>query len=117
MICESLLKEAKETLVILLAPFAPHMAEELWQELGYMTSVHKESWRTFDPDALVLEEVEIAIQINGKVKDRMLVAADLTADDLLDLVQGHEKFTEWTGGKTVVKIVPIPKKLVNIVVK
>ncbi|MCI8335738.1 MAG: leucine--tRNA ligase [Peptococcaceae bacterium] len=113
----SILKEGKETVVLLLAPFAPHMAEELWQELGHQTSVHKESWPGYDPEALVLDEVEIAIQINGKVKDRMMVAADLTADVLLALVQNDAKFTEWTGGKTVVKIVPIPKKLVNIVVK
>ena len=113
----AILKEAKETLVILLAPFAPHLAEELWQELGYTERVHKESWPDYDQEALVLDEVEIAIQINGKVKDRMMVAADLTAEGLLQLVQNDGKFSEWTGGKTVVKIVPIPKKLVNIVVK
>lgn len=113
----AILKEGKETLVLLLAPFAPHIAEELWQELGYNESVHKQSWCGYDPEALVLDEVEIAIQINGKVKDRMMVAADSTADSLLETVKTHEKFAEWTGGKDIVKIVPIPGKLVNIVVK
>ncbi len=109
--------EATNALVVLLAPFAPHFAEELWHELGYTDSVHKQPWPKYDPTALVQDEVEIVVQINGKVKDRMKVPADLSKDDMEKFVMEQGTVKELIEGKQIVKVVGVPKKLVNIVVK
>lgn len=109
--------EAIKALVILLAPFAPHITEELWSELGNTGSIHKQAWPQFDPAALVQDEVEIVVQINGKVRERMTVPAQLDKDELekyaleQDNVKGHIE------GKEIVKVIAVPKKLINIVVK
>ncbi len=109
--------EAVNTLVILLAPFAPHFAEELWHELGYTDSVHKQPWPGYDPAALVQAEVEIVVQLNGKVKSRMTVPADIDKDEMEKFVLEQDKIVELISGKQVVKVIAVPKKLVNIVVK
>ncbi len=109
--------EAINTLVILLAPFAPHFAEELWHELGYTDSVHKQPWPAYDPAALVQDEVEIVVQLNGKVKNRMTVPADMDKAAMEKYVLEQEKVMEMISGKQVVKVIAVPKKLVNIVVK
>ncbi|MBU7005931.1 leucine--tRNA ligase [Phosphitispora fastidiosa] len=109
--------EAVNTLVILLAPFAPHFAEELWHELGYPDSVHKQPWPEYDPAALVQDEVEIVVQLNGKVKSRMTVPADIDKDEMEKFVLEQDKIVELISGKQVVKVIAVPKKLVNIVVK
>ncbi|PKM83030.1 MAG: leucine--tRNA ligase [Firmicutes bacterium HGW-Firmicutes-14] len=109
--------EAMNSLVILLAPFAPHIAEELWHELGYTGSVHKQPWPHYDPAALVQNEVEIVIQINGKVKARMMVPADAGREDLEKFVLEKENVKGLTDEKSVVKVIAVPGKLVNIVVK
>ena len=109
--------EAVNTLVILLAPFAPHFAEELWHELGYTDSVHKQPWPGYDPAALVQDEVEIVVQLNGKVKSRMTVPADIDKDEMEKFVLEQDKIVELISGKQVVKVIAVPKKLVNIVVK
>ena len=109
--------EAVNSLVILLAPFAPHIAEELWHELGYTDSVHKQSWPKFDPAALVQDEVEIVVQINGKVRDRMMVPSDISKEDMEKLVLEQDGVRNLIEGKQLVKVVAVPKKLVNIVVK
>lgn len=109
--------EAINSLVILLAPFAPHIAEELWHELGYTGSIHKQPWPEFDPTALVQDEVEIVVQINGKVRDRMMAAASLGKDELEKYVLEQDNIKNLIQGRQIVKIVVVPKKLVNIVVK
>ncbi|WP_418790714.1 leucine--tRNA ligase [Phosphitispora sp. TUW77] len=109
--------EAINTLVILLAPFAPHFAEELWHELGNNDSVHKQSWPTYNPAALIQDEVEIVVQLNGKVKSRMMAPADFDKGQLENFVLKHEKVVELISGKQVLKVIVVPKKLVNIVVK
>lgn len=109
--------EAGENLVLLLAPFVPHIAEELWQELGHTQSVHKESWPAYSPEALIKDTVEIVVQINGKIKARLDVPANATQAELIAIAEQHPAFPEWTGGKAVVKQVAIPGKLVNLVVK
>jgi leucyl-tRNA synthetase len=109
--------EAINTLVTLLAPFAPHITEELWHELGYTESIHKQPWPEFDLAALAQDEVEIVVQINGKVRDRMMAAASLGKDELEKYVLEQDSIKNLIQGKQVVKIVVVPKKLVNIVVK
>jgi leucyl-tRNA synthetase len=109
--------EAINALIVLLAPFAPHIAEELWQAVGYEDSVHKQPWPEFDPAALVQDEIEIVVQINGKVKDRLMVPAGMDKAAMEKFAVEQDKIKGLIEGKTIVKVVGVPKKLVNIVVK
>ncbi|MEG6614859.1 leucine--tRNA ligase [Peptococcaceae bacterium 1198_IL3148] len=113
----AVLREALENVTILLAPFAPHITEELWQLLGYNNSVHKQLWPQYDEQALVEDEVTIVVQINGKVRERMLVPANINAEQLKENVMNQQKISELLAGKQVIKIIAVPGKLVNIVVK
>nr|WP_026319358.1 leucine--tRNA ligase [Anaeromusa acidaminophila] len=101
----------------LIAPFAPHMAEELWQLTGGNGSVHKQSWPVYDEAALQVEEVELVLQINGKVRDKIVVPVGLNAAELESLAMGQERVQQAIGDKKVVKVICVPQKLVNIVVK
>lgn len=113
-----LLREVSATLLKLLAPFAPHIAEELWRQvISGESSVHQQTWPAFDAEAVVLEEVEIVLQINGKVRDKIVVPAGLTPKELEKKALEQEKVTELLAGKQIVKIICVPQKLVNIVVK
>ncbi|MFA5881700.1 MAG: leucine--tRNA ligase [Eubacteriales bacterium] len=109
--------EAVNTLVTVLAPFAPHAAEELWHELGYTGSIHKQPWPKYDPAALVQDEVEIVVQVNGKVRDRMIIPADFSKEDMEKFVLEQDGVKKLMEGQQIVKVVGVPKKLVNIVVK
>ena len=110
-------REALEGILVLLAPIAPHITEELWGELGHTESIHLQPWPEVDESALVQDEVTVILQVNGKVRDRILVSADISAAELEKLVLEQPKVTEWTQGKTIVKVITVPGKLVNIVVK
>lgn len=110
-------REALESILILLAPFAPHITEELWAGLGKTESIHKQSWPEVDQAALVQDEVTIVLQVNGKLRDRIKVPAELSAEGLEQLVRDLPKLQEWTQGKTIVKVITVPGKLVNVVVK
>ncbi len=112
----ALLKQTAVQLVLLIAPFAPHIAEELWQQLQGEGSVHQQNWPDYDAQALVLDSVEIAVQVNGKIKARLQAPADLDAPALSQLIRQHGDYAAWTGGKEPKKIVAIPGRLVNIVV-
>ena len=101
----------------LIAPFAPHMAEELWQLTGGNGSVHKQSWPVYDDAALQVDEVELVLQINGKVRDKIVVPVGLNAAELETLALGQERVQQAIGDKKVVKVICVPQKLVNIVVK
>ncbi|WP_134687182.1 leucine--tRNA ligase [Brevibacillus migulae] len=107
---------ALRTLIVLLAPIVPHIAEELWQLIGNKDSVHEQTWPAYDPQALVLDEVEIAIQINGKVRDKLVVPNGLSKEELEAHVVNHEKTAGLIEGKTIRKVIAVPGKLVNIVV-
>ena len=100
----------------LIAPFAPHMAEELWQLIGGNGSVHKQSWPVYDDAALQMEEVELVLQINGKVRDKIVAPVGLNAAELETLAMGQERVQQAIGDKKVVKVICVPQKLVNIVV-
>lgn len=108
--------EMAEVLVKLMAPFAPHWSEELWHTpLRNTTSVHEQPWPDFDPSQAVSSEVELAVQINGKVKTRITVAADAAEDEIRETaLAAVSKATE---GKNIVKAIVIPGRLVNVVVK
>lgn len=110
-------KEALESILILLAPFAPHITEEIWSELGHQGSIHAEDWPAVDETALVQDEVTVVLQVNGKVRDRIQVPAEINSADLEARVRSLPRITEWTQGKELVKVITVPGKLVNLVVK
>ncbi len=112
-----LLKESVDSLILLLAPIVPHITEELWRMVGHDTSVHQTMWPSYDEDALREEELEIVVQVNGRVRGRLQVPADIDEVDLKSMAmdcQGIEPFVE---GKDIVRVIVVPGKLVNIVVK
>ena len=109
-------KEIAEVIVKLLAPMAPHWAEELWQDvLDNETSVHKEAWPEFDPNAAMASEVELAVQVNGKVKAKITVASDAAEDAIRETAL--EAIADATAGKDIKKVIVIPGRLVNVVAK
>ena len=109
--------EALESMVLLVSPFAPHIAEELWQELGFATSVHQAAWPQYNGEALKRDEIEVVLQINGKVRGRVTLPASLSQAETQEAVLALERTKELVEGKTVVKVICVPGKLVNIVVK
>ena len=113
----ALISEACKDLIIMLAPFVPHITEELWQIAGGCGSVHDEAWVEYDETALVKDEVEIVVQINGKVKDKMMISTGLSDDEIKEAALSNEKISEFTDGKQIVKVIVVKGKLVNIVVK
>lgn len=109
-------QEVATVLVKLLAPMAPHWAEELWQGLlGNVDSIHTQAWPDFDPEQAQAEEIELAVQVNGKVKARIKVAADAEEETVKQIA--HEAIASATEGQTIVKTIVIPGRLVNIVAK
>ena len=104
-------------LIIMLAPFVPHVTEELWQIAGGEGSVHDQMWVSYDETALVKDETEIVVQINGKVKDKMMISTGLSDDEIKAVALANEKIVELTSGKEIVKVIVVKGKLVNIVIK
>jgi leucyl-tRNA synthetase len=112
-----LLKSALDDLVRILSPFTPHLCEELWAQLGHETTVYRADWPVYDESALVRDTVEIVVQLNGKVKEKLSVPSGLTKEELISEAQTSEKVRALTCGKEIVKIIAVPDKLVNIAVK
>lgn len=110
-------EESVKDMLKLLSPFAPHFAEEMWEKLGNKTSISNEAWPIWDEAAMVKDEVEIAIQINGKVKGRIEVSSSASDDEIKELVLNHAETIAALEGKTPVKVIVIKGRLVNIVVK
>jgi leucyl-tRNA synthetase len=108
-------REGIYTLVILLAPFAPHIAEELWHLLGNNDSVHQQTWLKHDPEALVADEITLVIQIMGKTRGTLVVPAQATQKELEDLARESEVAQKFIAGKTIKKVIVVPGKLVNFV--
>ncbi len=113
----ALMREAAVKLVLVLSPFVPHICEEMWQKLGFEHSLYFEKWPEYDESALVLDTVEIVVQLNGKVKMKADVASGLSREELADIMLADERVKELAAGKNVVKVIAVPGKLVNIVVK
>lgn len=110
-------RSALESLCIMTAPFAPHITEELWQGLDKTDSVHQQSWPSYDEAALALDEVEVVLQVNGKVRGRITVPAAMNPDEVREIVMNMDRAKKAVEGKTVLKVISVPGKLVNIVVK
>ncbi|NRS16807.1 leucine--tRNA ligase [Brevibacillus sp. HB1.4B] len=114
---EVLPKKFMEDLVKMLSPIAPHLGEELWEKLGHSESLAYEAWPTYDEAKLVEDEVEIVLQINGKNKEKLLIASDSTQEQMEEMAKNNEMIKELIEGKTIVKVIAVPGKLVNIVVR
>ena len=109
--------EAQRSLTLLLAPFAPYLAHELWEMIGEKTNLLKHPWPQFDPELAKEEEIEIVVQVNGKIKSRVMVAPGTPDDAVRQLALNDPKITGSLDGKQVVKAIVVPNKLVNIVVR
>ena len=110
-------KQVLEQLVVLIAPFAPHIAEELWHALGNATTVCDAAWPVFNPQYLVESEVQLTVSFNGKARFQKKFAADATNDEIQAAVLADEQSAKYLDGKTVVKVIVVPKKIVNVVIK
>ena len=108
--------EVAEALVLLLAPLAPHVAEELWQRLGHTESLAWTDFPEADPALLVDDTVEMPVQVNGKVRAKLVVAAGLDAGALEAAARADDKVAELLAGATVRKVIAVPGKMVNFVV-
>jgi leucyl-tRNA synthetase len=109
-------RAAVETLLLLLSPLAPHMAEELWKQLGHPKTLAYEPWPVADPKYLEKTEVEMPVQINGKLKGVIKVPPKSTQDAVIAAAKELPGFAEWTAGKTIKKVIVVPDKLINFVV-
>lgn len=109
-------REALETLVLLMAPSTPYVAEELWERLGMPYSVHHQSWPTYDPALTADEVVELVVQVNGKVRDRVVLPIDVTEDEARSRALALPKVAESLGGREPHKVIYVPGRLVNIVI-
>lgn len=114
---ESRPRQLLEPFVLLLAPFAPHIAEELWEKLGHADSLTREPWPAFDPEKLHQSTVEVVLQVNGKVRGKIEVPVDSSDRDLQDLAVTQEGVKKHLEGKSVVKTIVVPNRLVNLVVR
>ena len=112
-----LIHETVEALLRLLAPFAPHITEELWSLTGHADSVHLQAWPKWEEEALKTDTVEIVVQINGKVREKLTVPSEISGPELEKLALSQEKIQRLIEGKTVVKVIAVPQKLVNLVIK
>jgi leucyl-tRNA synthetase len=111
---KTVFRHAVDTIVLLTSPFAPHIAEELWQELGHEDGVLNASWPEVNPDALHRETLEMVLQVNGKNRGKIEVSASADAESLEEEALGHPSVLKWIDGKTVRKVIVVPGRLVNI---
>ena len=114
---DGIIREGIETIVTILAPFTPHIGEELWTMIGKEGSVFNISWPAYDESALVQDEVEVIVQVNGKLRAKVSMDANISREDMEKVAMEDEKVKAAIEGKNVVKVIAVPKKLVNIVVK
>jgi leucyl-tRNA synthetase len=112
-----LLKEVFEKLALLLSPFAPHFAEEIWGILGFTQPLASATWPSFDPELAREEEIEIVVQVNGKIRSKFLASPEISGEDMKARALEDEKARGYIEGKTVLKVVVVPRKLVNIVAR
>ncbi len=113
---ESISKDQYEIILKLLAPFAPHFTEELWVSLGNKKSIHLSSWPEFDPALIVNDEVNIMVQVNGKVRGSFTSSADADNATLETKAKEVDEVKKWLDGKKIIKVIVVPKRLVNFVV-
>lgn len=109
-------REHYETLLKLLAPFAPHITEELWHDIGNADSIHLSEWPIFDETKIVASEITIAVQVNGKVRDTIVVSADAEEDVIKGMALAQPAVAKWVEGKDIKKVIVVKGKIINIVV-
>jgi leucyl-tRNA synthetase len=114
--CKAVFREAIESIVLLISPFAPHVAEELWQELGHEPSILTAEWPAVNEKALKRDQIEIVLQVNGKVRGHIMVSADASREAVEEEALADEAVCKWIEGKTVRKVIVVPGRLVNIAV-
>jgi leucyl-tRNA synthetase len=108
--------EAIETLILLMAPVTPHIAEEMWERLGKPYSIHNQAWPAYDSELAKEEEITLVVQVNGKVRDRIVVPADIDEEQAKATALASEVVQRHMGGKEPRKVIVVPGRLVNIVV-
>jgi len=109
-------RDVIERFLILLAPFAPHITEELWHQLGHRDSIHKQKWPKYNPRLIKEEIITLVIQINGRVRDKIEVEAGISEKKAKELALLSKKIQNWISGKKIKKIIFVPEKLINIVI-
>ena len=114
---QSTWKASIDTLLLLLAPTVPHLAEEIWQRVGYEYSIHNQSWPQWNEGLAEDEEITLVVQVNGKLRDRLAVPASIAEDEAEELALASQKVKPYLENKQIVKTIYIPKKLVNLVVR
>ena len=112
-----ILKLFAETVLKLLAPFVPHIVEELWEIIGNTETIFKQSWPKYDERFIVFDEITVVVQINGKIRSKLVVNSDITEDEIRKTAMADEKVTQWLKGKEIIKSVYVPKKLLSFVIK
>ena len=106
-----------EGFIKLLSPVAPHICEEMWQELGHNNTIAYESWPTYDESKCADDAVTYAVSVNGKLRDKLVVDANLDSKEVEKQALALDKIKAYTDGHTIVKVIVVPKKIVNIVIK
>ena len=109
-------RDVIERFLILLAPFAPHITEELWHQLGNKDSIHQQKWPKWDPELVKEEMITLIIQVNGKVRDKVKVKASISEEKAKEIALSSEKIKKWTKGRKIKKVIFVPGKLINIVI-
>jgi leucyl-tRNA synthetase len=113
----ALLREAVETAVLLLAPFCPHLTEELWSQLGHDGSVFDAGWPEVDTAALARDAVEVVVQVDGRVRSRLTVGVDAAEDEVRRLALADDRIRPWVEGREIARVVVVPRRLVNVVTR
>ena len=113
----AIVRESIDTLILLLSPFAPHIAEEMWSLLGHKTSIVQVEWPVFNKDFTTTEKLLIVVQLNGKVRQRITVSSSSSQEDIKSLALNDSKIKEQIKGQEIKKVIVVPGKLVNIVVR
>ena len=111
------MREALESLVLMLTPFTPHVAEEMWEALGHEGGILKARWPQSDAELARKEELEIPVQVNGKLRSRIRATPDTPEEELKASALADEKIQGFTNGREVIKVIVVPQRLVNIVVR
>ena len=111
------MSEVLEKLALMLAPFAPYLSQEIWEELGKEGAVFRQCWPAFDPELAKAEEAEIVVQVNGKLRSRFYAAFGTPAVELEARALADEKTQPFLAGKQVVKVITVPDKIVNVVAR
>jgi leucyl-tRNA synthetase len=114
---ESLFEEEIDTFLRLLAPFAPHIVEELWQRIGGEYSIHQQPWPQTDPELLIEEQVEIAVQINGKMRAVITLPVDAKQEDALSIAKQASTVQRYVGNSAIKRVIYVPNRIVNIVME